>query len=355
MYMLKDYVLYEDLKTIAESELPFEELYNKRIMVTGATGLVGSQLVKALLVMNELSNANISVVAVVRNEDKAKEIFNEFDTDKLELYVWDITKVAEYDGDVDYIVHAASPTSSKYFVESPVETILTAINGTNNVLELAKKKDIDGMVYLSSMEAFGITDNTLESVKEEDLGYIDVLNVRSSYSEGKRICECLCASYSKEYNVNVKIARLAQTFGAGVLKSENRVFAQFARSAVKRENIVLHTEGKSVGNYCYTRDAIKGILLLLIRGNSGEAYTVANEKSNMQIRDMAQMVAKEIASGEIDVIFDIPDDALTYGYAPDVRMKLNSDKLQALGWKPEVDMIESYKRMIESMKVMDNV
>lgn len=352
---MKDYVLYEDLKIIAESDLPFQELYNTRIMVTGATGLVGSQIVKALLVMNEVSSANIHVIAVVRDKDKGKAVFNEFNTNKLELISWDITQNSDYDGNIDYIIHAASPTSSKFFVESPVETILTAVNGTNNVLELARDKKVSGMVYLSSMEAFGITDSGLESVKEEDLGYIDVLNVRSSYSEGKRICECLCASYCREYDINVKIARLAQTFGAGILKSENRVFAQFARSAIRGENIVLHTEGKSVGNYCYTRDAIKGILLLLVRGNKGEAYTVANSKSNMRIRDMAEMVAKEIAGGKIKVIFDIPEDNLTYGYAPDVKMKLNSDKLQALGWKAEVDMFEAYTRMIESMKVMGNI
>ena len=158
-----------------------------------------------------------------------------------------------------------------------------------------------------------------------------------------------------EYNVPVKIARLAQTFGAGILPGENRVFAQFARSAMNGEDIVLHTKGLSEGNYCYTRDAIKGILLLLVRGNKGEAYTVANSKSNMRIRDMAEMVAKEIAGGKIKVIFDIPKDNLTYGYAPDVKMKLNSDKLQALGWKAEVDMFEAYTRMIESMKVMGNI
>lgn len=168
------------------------------------------------------------------------------------------------------------------------------------------------------MEAFGITDSSLEYVKEDDLGYIDIHNVRSSYSEGKRICECLCSSYAREYNVPVKIARLAQTFGAGIPYEENRVFAQFAKSAINGNDIVLHTAGQSVGNYCYTRDVVKAILLLLIRGNNGEAYTVANPASSITIRGMAEMVAKELADDKIKVI-------LIY-----LRMRLHMDMLRML-------------------------
>lgn len=347
---MKDTVLAKDLEAIAKSELPFEELHGATVLITGGTGLVGSQVTKALLTMNELCDADIKIILIVRNKEKAENIYAEMSTENIIYYEGDVANDININEHVDYIIHAASPTASKFFVEKPVETILTAVNGTKNMLELARTKQVKGMVYISSMEAFGMTDSSLEIVKEEDLGYIDVLNVRSSYSEGKRMCECLCASYSKEYEVNVKIARLAQTFGAGILPTENRVFAQFAKSAMNGTDIVLHTEGKSRGNYCYTADAVKAILLLLIRGNVGEAYTVANEKSSMLIREMAQMVADKLADGKIKVIFDIPESALKYGYAPDVCMRLSSAKLQALGWKPEVDLLESYMRMMDSMK-----
>ena len=346
---MKDQVLQEDLLNIANSNLPFEELYGGCILVTGATGLVGSQTVKALLTMNKEKNAGIHVLALVRNTDKANKVFKDFESDKLEYVVGDVTGEINIERDVDYIIHTASPTASKFFVDNPVETIKMAFDGTYNMLKLAADKKSKGMVYLSSMEIFGITDPTLPCVYEKDLGYIDILNVRSSYSEGKRICECLCASFAKEYGVNVKMARLAQTFGAGISYSENRVFAQFAKSAINKTDIVLHTEGKSVGNYCYTRDVVKGILLLLIRGEAGQAYTVANEKSNITIRDMAKMVAEELADNQIKVIFDIPEDALKFGYAPDVKMQLNSEKLRALGWEPEIGLLDSYKRMIKSM------
>lgn len=344
---MTDRYLQEDLDCIAESTLPFEELYHHTVMVTGATGLVGSQTVMALLNMNKKKNADIHVIALVRDAKKAEAIYGK--SEDLTLLVQDVTEPICCEGDVDYIIHAASPTASKFFVTHPVETIRMAVLGTDHVLDFARAKNAKGVVYLSSMEMYGITDPELPSVSEKDLGYIDVLNVRSSYSEGKRICECLCASYAKEYDVPVRIARLAQTFGAGIPYEENRVFAQFAKSAINQTDIVLHTKGESVGNYCYTRDVVQALLLLLIRGEAGEAYTVANEASSITIRKMAEMVAKELAGGTIRVVFDIPEDALKYGYAPDVKMHLNSKKLQTLGWKPEIGLLETYQRMIGSM------
>ena len=199
------------------------------------------------------------------------------------------------------------------------------------------------------MEMYGVPDAGLPKVQEKDLGYIDILNVRSSYSEGKRIAECLCASYCDEYGVPVKIARLAQTFGAGILQQDNRVYAQFARSVLNKRDIVLHTEGKSYGNYCYTTDAIRALILLLNKGENGQAYNVCNEETTTTIADMAKMVNQEFGDGSIKVIFDIPKDQKTYGYAPDVKMCLSSEKLRMLGWIPQYSLSQMYERMIAYM------
>lgn len=154
----------------------------------------------------------------------------------------------------------------------------------------------------------------------------------------------------REYGVKVKIARLAQTFGAGILPGENRVFAQFAKSVISGRDIVLHTRGLSEGNYCYTRDCVLGLFIILLCGENGEAYNVANPKSHTTIAEMAHMVADKISNGKIKVIYDIPKDNV-FGYAEDTKMKLNSDKLQALGWTPEIGLEDAYKRMIEQMKI----
>lgn len=343
-----DEVLQEDLESIAEKS---ECLKNCTILVTGATGLIGSQIVKSLLCKNRLKNSNIKVVAFVRNKEKVKNIFKYvLENENLKFVYGDILDTLNISDDIDYIIHAASMTASKDFVNKPVETIESVVKGTKNILELAKDKKVNQMVYLSTMEVYGATDSDKEEITEDDLGYIDILKVRSSYPESKKLAENLCISYYKEYNVPVKIARLAQTFGPGVVKDDNRVFAQFAKSVINNEDIILHTDGESVRNYCYIRDSIIGIFTLLIKGKNGQAYTISNENSCISIKEMAEMVAEKIAKGDIKVVIKVPEDIESYGYAPKEKMKLSSKKMQSLGWTAEVGIEESYDRMIRSME-----
>lgn len=346
-----DPILQEDLEFIAKSaSVPWEALENRSILITGASGLIGSQIIKALACRNRLFNSNIKIYAYARNLDKAKKVLSEISEHKcLEFFIGDISQTFDTEKDIDYIIHTASATASKEFVTKPVEVINTTLAGTRNILELAKKKKSKGVVYLSSMEAFGVVQASTKKSTENDLGQIDLSNPRSCYPESKRMAECLCAAYASEYEIPVKIARLSQTFGAGISYAENRVFAQFAKAVIEDRDIVLHTKGLSWGNYCYTRDTVIALLILLSKGTLGEPYTISNEDSNIRIKDMAEMVASKIASGKIKVIFDIPESAMTYGYAPDTELHLSSAKMQALGWKPTVSLEEAYHRMMQSM------
>lgn len=348
-------VLLQDLIAIAESNLPFNEYKKRTFLVTGATGLIGSLLVKALLFCNERHDLGLNVVALVRNKQKAEEILGKEDEyPELHYLVCDLEKDdIKTDQKIDYIIHAAAITNSKIMVTLPVDTIRASVSGTDKVLNLALENNIHGMVYISSMEVYGSISSS-ELTTEENLGFIDLANVRSCYPESKRLCECLCTAYTVQHRLNIKSARLAQTFGAGILPSENRVFAQFAKSAMRGEDIVLHTEGKSEGNYVYTRDAIIGILLLLTNGEAGEAYNIVNEQSHLTIAQMAKLVSEYFGEGKSKVIFDIPENALNYGYAPDVKLHLSAEKMKCLGWIPEVGMVESYERMISYMKEESN-
>ena len=242
-------------------------------------------------------------------------------------------------------------TTSRIMVEKPVETLMTSVEGTKNILEFARKQKCKSVVYISSMEVYGAFDESVE-VTEKDLGYIDILNIRSNYPESKRLCENMCVAYNAEYDIPVKIARLAQTFGAGILPWENRVFAQFARSAINEKDIILHTKGLSEGNYCYTRDCVTGLLTILLKGTNAEAYNVSNPEAHMTIAENIAFGLK-FKNGKAKVIFDIPKEN-TFGYAADTKMKLSSDKLQTLGWKPEVGLEEAYRRLIMSMENCDN-
>lgn len=336
-------VLQEDLKYISNYDLPYQQMKGKSVLVTGATGLIGVSIVRALLTIG-----NIRVIAFVRNLEKAQTIYGNLVSPNLKIYISDITDEIKMEEPVNYIFHCASITTSKTMIEKPVETILTSVDGTNNILNFAREKKCESVVYVSSMEVYGSFDISKE-IREEELGYINPLKVRSNYPESKRLCENMCVAYYSEFEVPVKIARLAQTFGAGILQGENRVFAQFAKSAINSEDIILHTKGLSEGNYCYTRDCMTGLLTILLKGENGEAYNISNPECHTSIADMAKMVAEKIAGNRIKVIYDIPETD-TFGYAADTKMKLNSDKLQKLGWSPSIGLEEAYRRMISDMK-----
>lgn len=328
-----------DIQSVVSRSELFKPLANSTILITGATGLIGTMIVKTLLEATKLYNLGIRIIGLVRNPLKANSIYGNT--------INQLTIITDYNTTCDFIIHTISPTTSKFFIEYPVETIRSSVESTISVLELAKRNNAT-MVYLSSMEQYGVPPERGQIMTEDKIGIIDHLNIRSSYSESKRLCECLCASYASEYELDIKIARLAQTFGAGASMSDNRMPMQFARAVVKKKSIILHTEGKSISNFVYLTDALTGILTILSKGTSGQAYNICNDKESRSIRQIADLVAQKVANGEIGVEVDIPKK--NPGYAPDVTMFLNSNKLNALGWYPEVSMEEAYRRLTEYIK-----
>lgn len=314
----------------------FEKLIDRRVFVTGATGLIGTALCR------ELVAQGARVIAFVRNREKALQKL----PPSVELVIGDITNPIVYDGKVDYIVHAASETASKAFVDQPVEVIEETLAGARNVLGFARAKEVKGVVFLSTMEVYGLTDS--ENVTESDYAALDSMTPRNCYPEAKRLVECLCSSMAREYGLRVMVARLTQTFGAGVAKGDRRVFAQFAEAAIAGRDIVLKSEGKTARCYCAIEDAVSAILTILAKGESGVAYNVANPDTFCTIREMAEMVAKEFSGGRSRVVIDT-NDAAACGYLPPFRMKLNVNRLMALGWQPTKSLREMYQRLIENL------
>lgn len=325
-----------------------KRLDNNSILITGATGLIGSVIARAIRWYNEEYDSNIKVICHVRNEDKAKEIFeNHFNKNNFEIIVGDINHNIIYDGRVDYIIHCANTTSSKEYIEKPVETIKTIVNGTDNVLRFACEKKIKRMIYISSMEAYGSISDDSKRTAEGDYGYIDTTSVRSSYPEGKRAAECLCSSYASEYGIKVVIARLAQIFGAGVNPDDNRVFMQLARCVIEHKDFIMHSDGSSRGNYCYSTDAVKAIIMLLNDGKTGEIYNVVNEECCVTIKEMAEMVSYRIADCSFKVIFDESIPVVSLGYAPKTGLRLSAEKISRLGWTARIGLIDMYERLID--------
>lgn len=332
-------ILMSDIMEIIKEKELLSSFNKKNVLITGCNGLLGSMLVRTFVFANLEYGYNIHIIGQVRNEEKAKAVLGDLVNEITMIYSNDFAFYAN----CDYIFHTASPTSSKYFIDYPVETIETILLGTKTMLELAKENSAI-MVYFSSMEEYGVPYMPGEVMTEDRVGIIDHLTTRSCYSQGKRMCECMCAAYTAEYALATRIVRLAQTFGAGIPITDRRVSMQFARSVVDRRDIVLHTEGKSISNFCYLTDAIKGILTIALKGSNGEAYNVCNDEESRSIREIAQMVADNVAGNKIGVRIEIPQ-GVNFGYAPDNTMKLSAAKLKSLGWQPSVSMLEGYRRL----------
>lgn len=336
-------------EALEASEAVLGELAGARVLVTGATGLLGSLLVRLLLTADAEGDLGLSVVAAGRSRERLAAAFEGLPgAERLQFAIGDAKEPLNVEGPLDYLVHGASPTSSRYFVEHPVDTIETTFEGTRNALELARRASVRGMVYLSSLEVYGDPRNGGRALSEDEDGYLDPMSVRSSYSEGKRLAETLCAAYAGELAVPVKVARLSQTFGAGVRYDDGRVFAEFMRCALEGRPITLHSEGRTTRTYCYTADALAAILLILVHGRAGEAYNVANEDARASIAEMAEVASRVLAEGRVPVCREVPDNYAELGYNPEMLVCLDATKLRGLGWRPTVGLEEMFRRMAES-------
>lgn len=328
--------------------IDWEQFRNSSILITGATGLIGSNLVNALAYNNQKKGLNIKLILPVRNTELARK---DFDWTGAEIIQYQIGDNLEIDHFVDYIVHLASPTSSRFFSEKPVDTMRANIEGYVALLELARNQSVKKFVGLSTMEVYGFPEKG-HAVKETELGAFETMNARNSYPVAKIACEALCNSYWVQYGVPAVILRATQTFGPGVKYDDGRVFAEFMRCVVESKDIVLKTTGETERSYLYTADAVSAILVSILRAEPGQAYTVANPDTYCSIRTMAQIVANEIAGNQIRVTFDLTENEEKLGYAKTLHMNLDVNKLLSLGWKPSTELRTMFERMIRG--VTDN-
>lgn len=337
-------MLNKEIRAIEEMAIDLTKLKNKTILVTGSTGLIGAMCCRLLSILSVQKDLNLSIIALARSEERAAKTLDDvLKNGNISISDQAITKPLQFEKKVDYIIHTACPTASNTFITQPVETIQAIVNGTMNVMELAKEHASESVVYLSSMETYGQILHE-KYLKPEAVGYLNPLSLRSCYPEGKRMAENLSIGYFSEYKVPVKIVRLAQTFGPGIPTTDGRVFAQFIRSALNGQDIVMFTEGGSKRMYLDTMDAVNAIIVVLLNGKNGQVYNAANPETYCSIREMAELVVKEFSDGKSKIIIDRSKDVGQY--PPDNMLRLDVSALLELGWRPQYSLKEMYCRMI---------
>ena len=347
--MLIDNEIYRrDVETILNNKcIRWDRLAGKTVFVTGATGLIGALATSALIQANHKYALGCSVIAGIRNKEKAISSIGA-ENDVLSYYTADIKEPIQLPKQVNYIIHTASQTSSKDFVDKPVETIDTVLKGMRSVLDYAQATGIEKLVFLSTMEIYG-TPGDDGKITENSGTNLFAGDVRSCYPISKIMAENLCASFASEFSVNSSVLVLTQTFGPGVNYNDGRVFAEFARAVIENRDIVLHTSGSTRRSYLYTADAVKAILLILLDGKQTfDIFNVANEDTYCSIYEMAERFCDHSSNREMSVKVEI-EDRSKYGYAPTLHMNLDTRKIRECGWSAEYTFDEMIENLINYM------
>lgn len=348
--MLLSKIVREDLEFITNASIDWDLLEDSTVLISGAGGFLPSYIVETLLYLNDTRKKNIKVLALVRNEEKARKKFSHhIGRADLEFLVQDVSEriVLADEIKVDFIIHAASQATPKVYGTDPVGTMLPNIVGTNNLLNLAKNKSVRGFLFFSSGEVYGSTESENIPTREDYPGSVDISNVRSCYGESKRAGESLCVSWQHQYGVPVKIVRLFHTYGPGMDLADGRVFADFVSDIINDRDIVMKSDGKHTRAFCYLADAVVGIWTVLLKGKPGEAYNIGMNKET-SIIDLAHALVQLFPEKGLRVTIDTSAISPNYINNKISRTCPDISKAKTLGWEPKTSLESGFKRTILS-------
>lgn len=336
----------EDLAYVSSRELPWDKLRGRRILISGATGQIGSFLVDVLMYKNREEDLDCRVFAISRNEGRAKGRFEYcWDSGSFTFLEHDVNQPFLKDGEskMDYVIHLASNTHPIAYATDPIGTITANVIGLNNMLDYAVKCSVTRFLYASSNEIYGENRGDVELFDEDYCGYINCNTLRAGYPESKRCGEALCQAYIQQKGLDVVIARLTRTYGPTLLESDTKALSQFLKNAINREDVVLKSSGTQHYSYTYIADAVSGLLTVLLSGISGEAYNIADAASDVTLKELAEVVAT-VGGGK--VVHDTPDKTEKFGYSFVTKARLDGGRLKGLGWEMKNDIRRGIEKSV---------
>lgn len=335
----------DDIKRII-SGIPYERCEGRTFLITGANGFLASYMVDTLMYLRKNGYVqNCTVVALCRSRAKAECVFREWlDDVNFHLLIQPVEKEVVYSGRIDYIVHAASCASTRLFESNPADVMNANMIGCYNLLELSREKKICGFLFFTSGAVYGSAD--IEEIREDETYAIDYLEPKNSYAVGKRAGEALCRAYWKQFNVPTRGVRISHTYGPGIDLDDGHVYSDFAKSIITRTDIVIRGDGRSCRPFCYVSDAVRAFYLILFCGKGGEMYNMANSDMNVTIKELADLLTETVfPERNLQVIVRGASDGKAMR-----KIRTNTEKLEKLGWHPEISLEEGFRRLIRSME-----
>ncbi len=340
----------DDISYVANLNLPWKLLQDNSVLISGAGGMVGSCLIDIIMHKNVADDLNCKIYALGRNEESAKKRFEYYWIDKNFCFIGhDINLPLEVStfSHIGYVLHLASNTHPVAYATDPIGTVTTNIIGTYNMLDFSVKCGAKRFAFASSNEIYGENRGDIEFFDEHYCGYIDSNTLRAGYPESKRCGEALCQAFLKQKNVDVVIPRLTRSYGPTMLASDTKAISQFIRNGVAGENIVLKSAGNQYYSYTYVVDAVAGLLTVLLKGNCGEAYNIADETGDITLKGLASVIAEYVGK---KVVYENPNDLESTGYSTATKARLDGSKLKLLGWKPRYDVKSGVERTISILR-----
>lgn len=346
----------EDLQTYITNDFPWEKLSGKTILLSGATGMVGKCIIDLIMAYNHsqssLHNDNslkcVTIIALSRNQETAKKRFAQYwEHENFRYISADVNENIPECVSADYVIHAASNTHPLQYSQDSIGTITSNVIGTKNLLDYAVSHHAKRFCFLSSVEVYGENRGDTEKFDENYLGYIDCNTLRAGYPESKRLGETLCNAYYQTHKLDFVIPRLSRVYGPTMLPSDSKAIAQFIKKAAAGEDIVLKSAGTQLYSYTYALDAAMGVLVVLLKGECGEAYNISDSESEVTLRQITEWLAED---NGVKVTYEIPEATEQAGYSTATKAVLDTEKVSALGWQPQVHMREGLRKTVASLR-----
>lgn len=353
MKIFENYSYIEDIKYISSLSLPWEKLTNKTIMISGATGQIGSMIIDVLMNKNRNDNLKCKIIALGRDKERINRRFSYCIKDSLFSYIqYDVNSILSLSNErnIDFILHFASNTHPLQYSTDPIGTITANVIGLKNMLDIAVEHNTTRFLFASSNEVYGENKGDVERFTEDYCGYINCNTLRAGYPESKRCGESLCQAYIVQKGLDIVIPRITRTYGPTLLKTDTKAMSQFLHKALEKENIILKSEGNQYYSYLYIADTVSGLFTVLLKGKKGECYNISDIASDIRLKDLAHIISKYSGT---KVVFEMPEKIEAQGYSKATIARLDEKKIKSLGWQAKYTINDGISKTLQILETLD--